>query len=500
MSERLSTLVGRLGGTCTPAFDVRDPEIRDVELDSRLVNRDSLFCALPGTQVDGARFVPNALANGATAVLAPHGDHEFSTDVNSLWIHPQATRIAGEAAALVHRPTKRPKLVAITGTNGKSTVAHLVRELLRGSGFTPGLVGTIEVDLAGADSRASSMTTPNAPTLHRLVKKHVDGGGDALVLEASSHALDQERLAGLELDVAVFTNLTRDHLDYHSSFESYAEAKAKIFTCLGPEGVAIVNADDAWGEFMARRARDHGARVVTFGTGSSVDLRASRRSVGPEGTQLFLEGMGIPWTGLISPLVGQHNVENALAALSAVLTLGVSSQHALRGLTTIPSPPGRLERVDTGDRGVHVFVDYAHTPDALDRILVTLRGLLDRAGRGRLLLVFGCGGDRDRSKRPLMGAVAVRRADLVFVTSDNPRSEEPSDIAADILGGMSAGESTRGAVRVELDRRLAIRSALTAASRDDVVLIAGKGHETCQSFKGKSVPFDDREVAREELT
>ncbi|MEX1023454.1 MAG: UDP-N-acetylmuramoyl-L-alanyl-D-glutamate--2,6-diaminopimelate ligase [Planctomycetota bacterium] len=487
----------RFGGVCTPTVAVRDPEIRDVELDSRSVVEGTLFAALPGTASDGARFVPQALERGAVAVLAPR--ELDGVGASSLWVHPDARRVAGEAAAVVHARDARPALVGITGTNGKSTVAHMVRHLLRSAGYTPGLIGTIEVDLAGSEPRPTSLTTPDAPTLHRYLKEHVDRGGNALVLEASSHALHQERLAGLQLDVAVYTNLGRDHLDYHSTQEAYADAKAAIFGCLGPEGASVVNANDAWSEFMVRRARNHGVRVVTFGIGSEADLRADRCEATPEGTRLFLEGMGIPLTGLFFPLVGRHNIENALAALAVVLLLGVSPTHALQGLTSISSPPGRLERVDTGERGMHVFVDYAHTPDALEQVLGTLRDLLVAAGRGRLLVVFGCGGDRDRTKRPLMGAVAVQGADLVFVTSDNPRSEEPEAIVADVLGGMPADDFARGAVRVELDRRQAIRSALAAATPHDVILIAGKGHETWQSFKQGRVPFDDRQVVREEL-
>jgi UDP-N-acetylmuramoyl-L-alanyl-D-glutamate--2,6-diaminopimelate ligase len=361
----------------------------------------------------------------------------------------------------------------------------------------PGVVGTVEVRLFGAEPRAATHTTPDAAELQRLCRENLERGGDTLVIEASSHALDQERLAGLGLDVAVFTNLGRDHLDYHPDMEAYAAAKERIFALVKTDGAAVVHAGDDRAERMIRAARRHGARVVTYGIGSRADLSATQLDVGPSGIHLFLEGMGIPRTGFSLPLVGRHNLENALAALAAVLLLGASPIRALKGLATASSPPGRLEPVDTGGRGFRVFVDYAHTPDALERVLMALDELRAQAEpRGRLLCVFGCGGERDREKRAPMGAVAGRLADLVWLTSDNPRSEDPEAILREVRIGL---EASRAEVAIEPDRRAAIRGALARARPGDLVLIAGKGHETWQLSRGRKLAFDDRQVAREEL-
>jgi UDP-N-acetylmuramoyl-L-alanyl-D-glutamate--2,6-diaminopimelate ligase len=319
------------------------------------------------------------------------------------------------------------------------------------------------------------------------------------VLEVSSHALEQERIAGLELDVAVFTNLSRDHLDYHRDMEAYAAAKERIFSHLRPGGTAVVNADDPAAARMTRAAERASARVVTYGTGPRAGLGAIDVEAGPEGSHLFLEGMGIPRTGLFLPLVGQHNIENALAAIAAVLTLGASSSRVIEGLATISTPVGRLEAVDVGERGFRVFVDYAHTPHALERVLEALRETLERSpegAAGRLIAVFGAGGNRDREKRAPMGNVVGRLADVAVVTSDNPRDEEPRSIIEDVLQGMG---SARAEIVVEEDRRKAIRRALEIARRGDAILVGGKGHETWQSSRGKQEPFEDRRVIREEL-
>ncbi len=497
---RLSELVERLGGACEPAaVGSRDPVVRDVDLDSRRVERGTLFAALPGTSRHGGEFVSQALQRGAVAVLSPRPlTLAPAATERPNWVHPQARRVAGEAAAVVHgRPSHELSVVGITGTNGKSTVLHLTAELLRQDGRRPGVAGTVAVELWNDERREATHTTPDGPELQRLCKRNLELGGDAFVLEVSSHALDQERLAGIELDVAVYTNLSRDHLDYHPSMDAYASAKERIFAHLVAGGTAVVNADDAQAARMIRAARARGARVVTYGIGSRADLSADRLEVDERGTHLFLEGMGIPWTGLYLPLLGRHNVENALAALAAVLRLGASPAHAVRGLATISSPRGRLEEVDVGGRGFRVFVDYAHTPDALERVLDTLRQLLGSLGEERrLLCVFGCGGGRDAEKRHPMGAAVALRADVALVTSDNPRDEDPAAITADVVRGMQSG---RAEVVVEPDRRSAIREALRRARPGDVVLIAGKGHERWQLLRGKKFPFDDVAVAREEL-
>ena len=503
---RLSHLVDALGGSCMPEpIGTLDPDIRDVHIDSRRIGQmesdgsGDLFAALPGLNVDGARFVPEALDRGASAVLSPARVTEVSDRaLFPNWVHPAARRVAGEAAAMVHGyPSRATRVVGITGTNGKTTVAHFVGHLARAAGLKPAVIGTVGYHLWGGDKRPALHTTPDASELQRLLSDNLAHGGDACALELSSHALHQERAAGLELDVAVFTNLSRDHLDYHMSMEAYLDAKASIFRLLKADGTAAIHVDDSdnpWAQQMIAAAKTVGARVVTFGTGSRCDLCVSRVLYGSEGIELFLDGMGILGKRLKLPLVGRHNLENATAAIAAVLLMGASPTRVLEGLATVSSPPGRMEPVDTGTRGFACYVDYAHTPDALGQTLEALRPLV-RAD-GRLIVVFGCGGDRDSGKRAPMGATAAQVADVVIVTSDNPRDEEPKDIAHEVARGASEGDAE---VHVIVERRAAIGHALGLACEGDVVLIAGKGHETWQQLRGQKLPFDDRRVAAEEL-
>ena len=490
---RLSQLVQALGGR----LGAGDADIRDVQVDSRRVGPGELFAALPGATADGARFVPGALARGAAAVLSPSSLADRAPEPFLNWVHPRARRVAGQAAALVQgSPSRAQTVVGLTGTNGKTTTAHLLGQLLVHAGRRPAVVGTVGYRLWGGEELPASHTTPDAPQIQRLLAANRDAGGDAFVLEVSSHGLDQERVSGLELDVAVFTNLSRDHIDYHGSLEAYAAAKTRIFSLLKEGGTAAIHADDPHAEAMAAAARDAGARVVTFGTGSRSDLSASRVSFGPAGIDLFLQGMGISRNRLILPLIGRHNLENALAAVAAGLLMGASPSRVLEGLATVFPPPGRLERIDTAGRGFEVLVDYAHTPEALERVLDALRPHVPAPGR--LIVVFGAGGDRDRGKRAAMGAAVARGADVGVVTSDNPRSEPPEDIVEAVAAGLEAAGGGCQVHRI-VERRAAIRRALEVARPGDLVLIAGKGHETWQERLGRRQPFDDRVVAREEL-
>lgn len=486
---RLSKLVESLGGERRGA----DPDLLDVHIDSRRVGAGELFCALQGGSVDGADFAPAAIARGAAAVLAPRALDLDATQ----WVHPDARRVAGEAAALVHgSPSRAQSTVAVTGTNGKTTVVHLLWQILTAAGVPTGRIGTVEVALFGGTSEEATHTTPDATELARLAARNLAAGGKALVLEASSHALAQERLAGMELDVAVFTNLGHDHLDYHLDLERYAAAKERIFRYLKPGGAAVIHAGDERAERFRRAALEHTDRVVTYGVGSNGDLRAAIDRVDAQGTHLFLTGMGILKTGLFLPLVGRHNVENALAALASALLLGANPSQLLEGFASIFPPTGRLEEVRFERApAFRVFVDFAHTPDALRAALEALRATVDAEGAGgRVLCVFGCGGDRDRAKRAPMGEVAAELADVVVLTSDNPRSEDPLAILEEIRRGIREGDPV-----MEQDRRRAIRTALGLARPGDVVLIAGKGHERWQYSKGRRFEFRDDLVAREEL-
>jgi len=495
---KLAELVERLGGACP--LQGSGPDILDVQLDSRRVGVGDLFAALPGEKADGARFLTDAAARGAVAVLTPHGLdlRTVTIDMPGLhlvqWTHRDARRVVGRAAALVHgRPADALSVVGVTGTNGKTTTAHVLGQLLERAGMRPAVLGTAGHRLAGGTVLPASHTTPDAPDLQRILERHLGAGGASVVMEVSSHALAQERTAGVPFRAGVFTNLSREHLDYHGDMASYARAKERLFEGLAPDAAAILNRDDPAWERMKDAAERSGARVLTYATRCRADLCATRLRAEAGGTRIVLAGMGVVPTELRLALRGRYNVENALAAAAAALWLGVEPAAILAGLAATRGAPGRLEPVDTDGRGFDVFVDYAHTPDALDRVLRVLREGLTG---GRLIAVFGCGGDRDRGKRPLMGRTVAALADVAVVTSDNPRGEDPEGIVGEIVRGM--GSSSIENI-VEVDRRRAIRRALEIARPGDVVLVAGKGHEELQIVADRELRFDDREVVREVL-
>jgi len=490
---RFAELVSLLGGSASPGGG-GGPEITGVHLDSHQVGAGDLFLALQGTRDDGARYVRDARERGAAAVLASAPVLPADLGPLPLWVHPEARRIAGLAARAVYGdPGAGMFVAAITGTNGKTTTAHLAGQLLALGGKRAGVVGTAGNRLADGRLRPSTHTTPDAPELQRILLEHARLGGNALVLEASSHALDQQRLSGLRVDVGVFTNLTRDHLDYHGDLERYARAKQRLFEGLGRGAYAVLHADDPCSRRMAEAARAAGAEVITYSARSRCDLSASRLETGLEGTHFDLLGMGISGARAFVPLPGPYNVENALAALACALLSGASPATLLAGLATVSAAPGRLERVPGASRRPRVFVDYAHSEDALLNVCRVVRHSLPS---GRLIVVFGCGGDRDRGKRSPMGRVVNEYADLAIVTSDNPRSEDPAQIVDEIVAGMQPARAQR---LVDLDRRSAIRRAIDAGREGDVVLIAGKGHERTQTIGTRVQEFDDREVAAEAL-
>ncbi|WP_419192259.1 UDP-N-acetylmuramoyl-L-alanyl-D-glutamate--2,6-diaminopimelate ligase [Engelhardtia mirabilis] len=508
----LGHLVRDFGGRAV-GLDGPGPDVTDVRLDSRQVTAGDLFAALPGAAADGLSFAGQAVANGAVALLAPEdaGAHLASVpDLRGVpvWLHGEARRAVGEAAARVHGdPSAKLDVIAVTGTNGKTTVAWLATQLLRAAGRRPAFVGTVGHELSAGTLAPTRNTTPDACDLQRLLAAHLAAGGDCVALEASSHALVQDRLAGLHLDVAIFTNLTRDHLDYHGDMASYAAAKRRLFESLPEGGTAIVPATGEYAEFMARAAAERGARVITYGMGSRADLRATRLVVSPEGSTFAIAGMGIPTSSDLVTVSGRHNVENALAAFAAVLVTGASPDALRSGLRScdptashdrisLSLPPGRLERVSAPGHPFRVLVDYAHTPDALRAVLTALREELDAAGEGRLICVFGCGGNRDRGKRAPMGSVVGELSDVAVLTSDNPRGETPEAIIDEVLEGLVGAQTE---LLVEVDRRDAIERAIGLARPCDAVLIAGKGHEDYQILPTGRIEFDDRAVAREVL-
>ena len=478
-------------------------EVRALTVDSRAVPAGALFAALPGAARDGADFAAQAGRAGAVAVLSQRAV-QAAPAVNV--VAPDARRAFSHAAARFHgEPSRRLSLFGITGTNGKTTTAHLVEQLSERRGLRTGLLGTIESRWPGG-SQPATHTTPESHQLQALLKKMLDAGAQVVAMEVSSHALSQQRVAGCVFAGAAFTNLTRDHLDYHGTLERYFDAKASLFKELLPRGApAVLNLDDPRCAKLAAELPGH--HLLGFTTRG-----APGAALSAEGIQSSLDGLRFDLrlrapleealVAIQSPLIGAHNAENLLAALGLLLGSGVKASELARLVPEAQGAPGRLERV-ADPYGRIVLVDYAHTDDALARVLDAVRAA---AGSGpRLVCVFGCGGDRDRGKRPLMGEAAGRRADLVVVTSDNPRTEDPLNILRDIEPGLArsglrqlstAGE--RGYCIVP-DRREAIRLAVASARPGDAVLIAGKGHENYQLVGSEKRPFDDRLEARRAL-
>ena len=457
-------------------------EISGLSYDSRAAGRGHLFAALQGMKQDGLEFVKSAKRRGAVAVLSNR-----TPPLPIPWIeavNPRAA-LADLASAYFDRPADHLCLAGVTGTNGKTTTAFLIDAALRKASKVTGLLGTVETRIAGRPKDAS-LTTPESLDLQRLLREMVDEGVTHATLEVSSHALVQERVRGLRFKAAVFTNLTRDHLDFHGGFEGYFEAKKLLFTeHLHEEGTAIVNLDDDHGNLLAETLR--GPRCRTFGFTPGAHFRPENLDISLDGVRFLCITPKGP-VEVHSPLVGRFNVSNLLGAIGAAMALGLSPEEAASGVSGLEGVPGRMERVDEG-QDFSVIVDYAHTDDALRNLLDTLRSLKPR----RIITVFGCGGDRDRSKRPLMGSVAAQRSDLVIATSDNPRSESPAGILEEIAQGFRNHTTP---FKLIADRREAIEQALRSAGPGDLVAIAGKGHEATQTIREKKLPFDDRVVAK----
>jgi UDP-N-acetylmuramoyl-L-alanyl-D-glutamate--2,6-diaminopimelate ligase len=454
--------------------------------DSRAASPGVLFAAVPGRRSDGTRFVPDAIERGAVAILA---EVPRPATLSVPWIEvPSVREAVGPAAAeLLGRPGDRLRLFAVTGTNGKTTTATLLAGVADAAEGSSGLVGTVEYRV-GTVSHRADRTTPEAWRFQALLAEMVEGGIRTAATEASSHALDQGRLSGTLFDVAVFTNLTRDHFDYHVDFENYFRAKRRLFDQLRPGGMAVVNVDDPWGR---RLAEELGPRARRYALDADDAVRPRDLRLDLDGIRFGLEVDG-ETISIQSRLVGRHNVSNLTAAALAARIAGFPVDAVERGLASVSRIPGRLERVDDGGP-LPVFVDYAHTEDALARTIASLRELTDR----RIVAVFGCGGDKDRGKRAPMGAAVAKLADSAVVTSDNPRSEDPLAIIADIEKGI---DGVPGARYVKIpDRRLAIRHAIALAGDNDLVLVAGKGHEDEQVLCDRTIPFSDRDVSREAL-
>ncbi|HUJ99343.1 MAG TPA: UDP-N-acetylmuramoyl-L-alanyl-D-glutamate--2,6-diaminopimelate ligase [Stellaceae bacterium] len=465
-----------------------DPDIRGLTADSRTVKPGFLFAALAGSKLDGRRFVDDAIARGAVAVLtddpAPLSTLAQQRPPVHVIFDPNPRRRLARIAARFYAPQPET-MVAVTGTNGKTSVTVFTRQIWHHLGFRAASFGTIGI--VGPDfAQPGSLTTPDPVSLHRELNVLARSGIDHVAIEASSHGLDQCRLDGLELGAAAFTNLTRDHLDYHRDMEAYFAAKARLFTeLLPPDGTAVLNADSSEAARLGQLCRQRGQTVLTFGTAIGADLRLVAARPLDTGQELRLEVFG-ERRDLVLPLVGAFQASNALAALGLAIATGAPVERALDALPTLKGAPGRLQHVATHRNGAPVIVDYAHTPDALATVLGTLRAHC----RGRLVVVFGCGGDRDPGKRSDMGAIAQRLADRVIVTDDNPRSEDPAAIRRAILARCPEAEEIG-------DRAHAISRGLALLEAGDLLLIAGKGHESGQIVAGITHPFDDAVIARE---
>ncbi len=471
--------------------------ITGIEYDSRRVRPGAVFVAMKGGSTDGNRYFEKALAAGALGIITDSAetfDHltVYQPGLPVLHVEQGRRALALASAAFFGHPERSLAATGITGTNGKTTTAFLTEALLNAAARSTILIGTVEYHVAG-ETRPSIHTTPESRDLFELMAEGVARGAEELVTEVSSHALDQGRMAGIPFDVAVFTNLTRDHLDYHKTMENYFAAKRLLFdgTVYPPPRVAVINAQDPRAEELAEAARAAGAEIRTYGIGGigTGDWRAASYVLTPSGATIELQ-TPIGSACLPSHLAGEVNVLNLLAAFTAAHARDVSFSQLVAAVPTLKPVPGRFQPVDAG-QPFTVIVDYAHTDDAL-RNLTTLARQMTAKSRARVITLFGCGGDRDRTKRPKMGQAAGEGSDFVVATSDNPRSEDPAAILAEIEPGL---QSSGVAYTVEVDRAAAIRLALEAAKPGDVVLLAGKGHEKEQILAGRTIPFDDAEVA-----
>jgi len=475
-----------------------DVPVRAVVSDSRAVAPGDVFVCLPGYRTEGGEvradrhdFIPAALARGAAALVVqrridpPQG-------VTVVRVPDAWSAISRMACAFFDHPSLALTMIGVTGTSGKTSTTYFIESILTAAGVRTARFGTVEYRF-GAVAVPAAQTTPEAPELQRLLRRAVDEGFQAVVMEVSSHALELRRVGGVAFDVAVFTNISQDHLNFHPDMHHYLRAKGRLFEELGSGGktaTAVVNADDPCG---GRIMEINKAGLLTFGVARAADVRACDIETGLHGTR-FVAQTAAGALAIALPHLGDFHVHNALAAIGVARALHLDDAAIRRGLAAAPPVPGRFELVDCG-QDFKVAVDYAHKPDALERLLRSARGVQPR----RLITVFGCGGDRDRGKRPLMGRIAAQHSDLVIVTSDNPRSESPEQIIAEIMCGVREVTGASARVQVEPDRGRAINAAIDLARADDLVLIAGKGHETDQLFADRRVHFDDREQVRAAL-
>ncbi len=477
LNELLSTakVLNTVGNT--------DIDIAAIAFDSRKVVKNTLFVAQAGTAVDGHDYIGKALDSGATAIVCERIPKEVAEREACFIIVEDSSKALGELACQWYgQPSKHLTLVGVTGTNGKTTIATLLYKLVRGLGYKAGLLSTV-VNYIEDESVASTHTTPDALELNSLLKRMVDAGCTYAFMEVSSHSIAQERIAGLDFDGAIFTNLTRDHIDFHKTFDNYRDTKKRLFDSLKKNAFAITNKDDKNGLIMTQNCQ---ASVCTYSTRALADYRAQILEEGFDGMLLQVNGQEV-----FVPLVGRFNVSNILAIYGAAVSLGFEPIEVLRVLSTLQPVNGRFESI-TSPKGWTAIIDYAHTPDAVENVINTINEI--RKQGSRLITIVGCGGNRDKGKRPMMASLAKHGSDRLILTSDNPRDEEPADILNDMIAGLTEAEQ-RDTLIIE-DREMAIRTACMMAEANDVILVAGKGHEDYQIIKGVKHHFDDHEVVR----
>jgi UDP-N-acetylmuramoyl-L-alanyl-D-glutamate--2,6-diaminopimelate ligase len=460
-----------------------DAEITGVQSDSRLVKPGSLFVAVKGTAVDGHDYTGKAIEQGAVAVVGEHAADTDGRNVTFITVPDSADALGRIASAWYGEPSRQMILTGVTGTNGKTTVATLLYNLFRRLGYKAGLLSTV-CNYINDEAIPTSHTTPDPLTINHLMSKMVDAGCEYAFMEVSSHAIDQKRISGLAFNGGIFTNLTRDHLDYHVTAENYLKAKKQFFDNLPASAFALTNADDKSGPVMLQNTA---ARRLTYSLRTLADVKGKIAESHIEGTDLYINGRE-----LYTRFTGRFNAYNLLAVYGAALALGEDLEEVLIVMSALRPVAGRFETIRS-PQGITAIVDYAHTPDALENVLNSIREILGAGGR--VVTVVGAGGNRDRGKRPLMAKEAARQSDLLILTSDNPRFEEPDDIISDMMAGLNAGDRER--TLCITDRRQAIKTAVTLARKGDVILVAGKGHEDYQETKGVKHHFDDREIIRE---
>jgi UDP-N-acetylmuramoyl-L-alanyl-D-glutamate--2,6-diaminopimelate ligase len=465
-----------------------DKDIINVVFDSRKVEDGSLFICIEGLKTDGHKYIDKAINNGAVAILINKELEVYHKGISYIRVFKSREAMSYIAATFYNYPLKKLKLIGVTGTNGKTTTTYLIKGILEKSGYKTGLIGTIKNIIGDDKFLPASRTTPESLDLYSLFSKMLEEGVSHVVMEVSSHALDLKRVYGMDFEVAVFTNISQDHLDYHKSIDEYLNTKLDLFRNLKDSSYAIINSDD---KHSAQVIEVAAGKIYTYGINNNSDIKAEIYEITPHGA--FFEVRGGLNFDISLKLTGLFNIYNALAAVTTANVLGISPEYIKSGLEEINGIPGRFELINEG-QNFSVIVDYAHTPDGMENVLLTALEFV----KGDIIVVFGCGGDRDKEKRPLMGQVGAKYADYCILTSDNPRSEDPGEIIKDIEFGILNMEAP-SSYEIIIDRRKAIFRAINKAKKNDMVIIFGKGHETYQIFREKIIAFDDREVADEAL-